>query len=195
MLAPSLCVKTAYHKLAKNLVCNLLLHVLLSKQETRSNMDEKTFEEYAELMEVYLPLARKAYGSRATKSPQHTASRRYTELLVEFYSKGGSLLKLAERLGVTYAGIRRRILTDEIPAAPKGKKSRSTAEEVTQAAVRVKYAQATEGSTAYHNQIRQEYEVNKISLAKLAKELGLSSANPLYYALNRSRIESKEDIS
>jgi hypothetical protein len=158
-------------------------------------MDENTFEEYASRMEPLLPMAKKAYGSRATKSPQHDASREYTRLLVEFYGKKGSLLDLAKRLDVTYAGIRRRIVSDELPAKPKGKKSRSTPEQVTEAAVRVSWARKVHGSAMYHEQIRHEYEVNKISLTKLAKELGLSSANPLYYALTRSRIHEKEDIS
>jgi hypothetical protein len=157
-------------------------------------MDDTTFEEYAAQMEVLLPLARKAYGSRTTNSPQHEASREYTRLLVEFYGSGGSLIQLANRLDVTYAGVRRRILTDEIPAIPKGKNSKSSPHEVTEAAVRVKLAHLEDGSAAYHDQIRYEYEVNKISLAKLAKELGLSSANPLYYALTRSRVNSKQDV-
>lgn len=157
-------------------------------------MDDATFEEYAAQMEVLLPLARKAYGSRTTNSPQHEASREYTRLLVEFYGNGGSLIQLANRLDVTYAGVRRRILTDEIPAIPKGKNSKSSPHEVTEAAVRVKLAHLEDGSAAYHDQIRYEYEVNKISLAKLAKELGLSSANPLYYALTRSRVNSKQDV-
>jgi hypothetical protein len=156
-------------------------------------MNEEMFEYYATQMEPMLPLAKKAYGSRTTISPQHEASREYTRLLVEFYSKGGSLIQMAHRLDVTYAGIRRRILTDEIPALPKGKNSKSSPHEVTEAAVRVKLAHLEEGSTAYHNQIRHEYEVNKISLAKIAKELGLSSANPLYYALTRSRLNSRQD--
>jgi hypothetical protein len=157
-------------------------------------MDDATFEEYADRMEAVLPLAKKAYGSRTTKSPQHTASRLYTQLLVEFYGKGGSLIKLAARLNVTYAGIRRRILTDEIEAKPKGRNSKSTAHEVTEAAVRIKLAHLENGSAAYHDQIRYEYEVNKISLGKIAKELGLSSANPLYYALTRSRVNNKQDV-
>ena len=157
-------------------------------------MNEETFEYYAIQMEPLLPLARTAYGSRATKSPQHDASREYTRLLVEFYRSGGSLIKLAARLKVTYAGIRRRILTDEIEAKPKGKNSMSNDLEIQQAATRVRFAHTTGGSEGYHEQIRYEYEVNKISLAKLAKNLGLSSANPHYYALNRSRINSKSDI-
>ena len=117
-------------------------------------MDDTTFEEYAAQMEVLLPLARKAYGSRTTNSPQHEASREYTRLLVEFYGSGGSLIQLANRLDVTYAGVRRRILTDEIPAIPKGKNSKSSPHEVTEAAVRVKLAHLEDGSAAYHDQIR-----------------------------------------
>jgi hypothetical protein len=38
---------------------------------------------------------------------------------------------------------------------------------------------------AYHDQLAEEYR-NGISLSNLAKEMGLSSAAPLYYGVQRS---------
>lgn len=154
-------------------------------------MKDELIKEYSPRLAELLPLARKAYGSRDTVSPQHDASREYTKLLVEFYHKGGSLLQMAETLGVTYAGIRRRVITAEIPASTKKTRSKASPDAVIAAARRV--AEARHGGTEeYHNQIRYEYESNGISLTKLAKELGLSSANPLYYAVARTKIRETE---
>lgn len=154
-------------------------------------MKDELLDEYAPQLAALLPLARKAYGSRNTKSPQHDASREYTRLLVEFYSKGGSLLQLAKELGVTYAGIRRRVMTDQVPPAEKNKRSSATPEDVMFAVAKIKDAKAL-GTEEYHREIVTQYEVNGISLAKIAKGLGLSSANPLYYAISRSRVKILE---
>lgn len=154
-------------------------------------MKDELLEEYGPRMAELLPLARKAYGSRDTISPQHDASREYTRLAVEFYAKGGSLLSLSKHLGVTYAGLRRRVITDEVPVSKTRHRSKATPQEVADAVERVKMARAS-SSDYYHQQLRHEYEVNKISLAKIAKGLGLSSANPLYYAVNRNRISENE---
>lgn len=157
-------------------------------------MKDELLNEYAELMEPLLPLAKKAYGSRATASPQHDASREYTRLLVEFYSKGGSLLQLAEQLKVTYAGIRRRIITAEIPAQPKGKTSKATDSMIAIRAEDLKTIQATGDTEKYHEAIYHIYEVEKISLAKIAKAMGLSSANPLYYAVAKIKILKNQEV-
>jgi hypothetical protein len=160
----------------------------------RRTMKDELLNEYAELMTPLLPLAKKAYGSRATASPQHDASREYTRLLVEFYSKGGSLLQLAEHLSVTYAGIRRRIITAEIPAMPKGKSSKATGDMITRRAETLKAIQATGDTERYHEAIYHMYAVENISLAKIAKAMGLSSANPLYYAVAKIKILKNQDV-
>jgi hypothetical protein len=150
-------------------------------------MNEEMTKEYADQLAALLPLARVAYGSRSTKSPQHDASREYTRVLLEFYSKGGSLLKMASILNVTYAGMRRRIITDQV--APHSKvHSKATPDQVLEAVANIKNAKL-EGVDEYHEAIRREYEDNKVSLAKIAKGLGLSSANPLYYAVSRAKLK------
>jgi hypothetical protein len=159
-------------------------------------MKDKLTQEYAAYIAPHLELAKKAYGSRATKSPQHDASREYTRLLVEFYSKGGSLLQLAKELNVTYAGIRRRVLTAEIPAKSKGTNSKSTEAEISDAAYRIKFARGfadIEGdSTGYHEIVLHIYETEKVSLNKIAKVLGMSSANPLYYAVSKAKLRREQ---
>jgi hypothetical protein len=52
------------------------------------------------------------------------------------------------------------------------------------AALRVNKAKSQDVD-AYHDQLAQEYKAG-ISLSNLAKELGLSSAAPLYYGVQRS---------
>ena len=157
-------------------------------------MKDELLNEYVDQMVELLPLAKRAYGSRATQSPQHDASREYTRLLVEFYSKGGSLLQLASKLGVTYAGIRRRILTAEIPAQPKGKSSRATDSMIANRAEILKKIQASGDTEKYHEAIYQMYEVENVSLAKIAKAMGLSSANPLYYAVAKVKLLKNQEV-
>jgi hypothetical protein len=154
-------------------------------------MKDELLEEYAPQLAELLPLARKAYGSRDTISPQHDASREYTRLTVEFYTKGGSLLELSKKLGVTYAGLRRRVITNEVPTNVTRRRSKATPEQVVDATNRIKVAKAA-GTEMYHKQIRLEYEVGGVSLAKIAKGLGLSSANPLYYAVARDKLRETE---
>lgn len=158
-------------------------------------MSEELLNEYEAKIVPVLDLAKKAYGSRGTKSPQHDASRKYTQYLVEYYSKGGSLLKISKRLGVTYAGVRRRIVTDQMPPESKRRHSSSTPIQIFEAAARVLDAKSNLGTMGYHDALRYEYEINGVSLTKLAKELGLSSANPLYYGVSRSKLREFEEIS
>lgn len=147
-------------------------------------------EDYARRIEPLLPLAKKAYGSRDTDSPQHDASREYTRLLVEYYEKGGSLLAMAERLEVTYAGLRRRVTTADLTPSSKRPRKRFP-DEVYTAAVEEILAAKAEGSHLYHLALKKHYDAG-LSLAKIAQKMGLSSANPLYYAVNRVRIEEED---
>ena len=151
-------------------------------------MKDELVEHYAPLLKDLLPLARKAYGSRNTVSPQHDASREYTRLLVEYYNKGGSLIAIAEAVGVTYAGVRRRVTTANIAPSSKRVRSRATQEDVLAAVERIKQAKLL-GVDEYHEALRKEYEDNAISLTKIAKGLGLSSANPLYSGVARTKIK------
>jgi hypothetical protein len=155
----------------------------------REKMKDELVEQYAPLLRELLPLARKAYGSRSTKSVQHDASREYTRLLVEYYNKGGSLIAISQAVGVTYAGVRRRVTTVDIKPSSKRIRSRATEADITSAVERIKEARL-KGVTEYHEALRKEYEDNGISLTKIAKGLGLSSANPLYYGVARTKIKS-----
>jgi AraC-like DNA-binding protein len=152
------------------------------------NMKDELVEHYAPLLKELLPLARKAYGSRSTVSPQHDASREYTRLLVEYYNKGGSLIAIAQVVGVTYAGVRRRVTTSDITPSSKRNRSRATETDVALAVERIKQAKL-HGVDEYHEALRREYEDNGISLTKIAKAMGLSSSNPLYYGVARTKIK------
>lgn len=154
-----------------------------------TTLNDKLVEEYAPQLKELLPLARRAYGSRNTKSPQHDASREYTRLLVEYYEKGGSLIDIAEAVGVTYAGVRRRVTTVNIAPTEKRIRSKATPEDVASAVARIKAIKESGSVDEYHEALRREYEDNGISLAKIAKGLGLSSANPLYYGVARTKIK------
>jgi hypothetical protein len=63
-------------------------------------------------------------------------------------------------------------------------KNRATHQENIDAADRVKTAKSI-GVDQYHDQLAQEYR-NGVSLSVLARELGLSSAAPLYYGVQSS---------
>jgi hypothetical protein len=146
--------------------------------------DNDRLERYAVLIEPLLPLAKRAYGSRDTVSPQHDASREYTRLLVEFYNDGqGSLLDMAKRLNVTYAGLRRRVTTVDVePSSHRSR--RKFPEDVYDAAVK-QILEAKEQSTdEYHLMLYNQYEAG-LSMSKIASKMGLSSANPLYYGINK----------
>jgi transposase len=150
--------------------------------------NKQLVEEYAPLLKELLPLARQAYGSRNTKSPQHDASREYTRLLVEYYNRGGSLISIAKAVGVTYAGVRRRVTTISVEPATKRVRSKATPEQIAEAVERIKIAKE-KSVEDYHEALRHEYEDNGISLTKIAKALGLSSSNPLYYGVARTKIK------
>lgn len=149
-------------------------------------MTNELIEEYKSKIEPILPAAKKANGSRKKVTPEHDASRQYTQLLIEFHNKGGSLPQLANALGVAYSGVRRRVVMSTVSVEQIKPKVRGsiTTEDMNDAVQRVKQARA-EGMTEYHDQLALEYK-NGIPLAVLARMLGLSGAAPLYYGVQRS---------
>ena len=139
--------------------------------------------QYTKKIQPIVEDAKKAYGARTQSTPAHRASRLYTNLLVEYYEKGGSISLLAESLGVTYAGIRRRITTakTQIPAVARRK---GLTEEAIEASLeRIKSAR-NKGPAKYHAQLAKERE-NGIPLSAIAKGLGISNPAPLYYGVQR----------
>lgn len=149
-------------------------------------MNMELVQEYKNKIEPILPAAKRANGSRKKVTPEHDASRQYTELLVEYRDKGGSLPKLAESLGVAYSGVRRRVVMSNVSVEnlkPVTKVS-VNAEDIRYAVQRVTQAKS-EGMHEYHDQLAVEY-MNGIPLATLAKAIGLSGAAPLYYGVQRS---------
>jgi hypothetical protein len=153
------------------------------KLEKKDIMNELLVE-YTEKITPILPLAKKAYGSRNQNSPEHTASRTYTELLVEYQEKGGSLPQLAVALKVAYPGLRRRVVMKDVSVSSIKPKTRATKQQNLDAAQRVKEAKEI-GIDQYHDQLADEYR-SGVSLSILARELGLSSAAPLYYGVQSS---------
>jgi ribosome-binding protein aMBF1 (putative translation factor) len=107
---------------------------------------------------------------------------------VEYYNQGGSLIAIAQAVGVTYAGVRRRVTTAEISPATKRSRSKATPEQLAEAVERIKIAKE-QSVEDYHEALRHEYEDNGISLTKIAKALGLSSSNPLYYGVARTKMK------
>jgi hypothetical protein len=157
-------------------------------QGIKNMKDTQLVEKYAPALLELLPLARKAYGSRNTASPQHDASREYTRLLVEYYNVGGSLIDISKAVGVTYAGVRRRVTTADILPTKRRVRSKATPEQVEEAAKRILEIKNNGSVEEYHEALRHEYEDNGISLNKIAKAIGLSSSNPLYYGVARTKM-------
>jgi lambda repressor-like predicted transcriptional regulator len=151
---------------------------------------EEITEKYAAKIAPHLDLAKRAYGLRGQATPAHVASAKYTDLVKEYYAKGGSLVALASRLGVAYSGLRRRVFTSAIP--PVARKNRSRASEETIAKAIESILKAREVSTEdYHQELHKAYHAG-ISLATVSKALGLSSSAPLYYAVQRHETRLQE---
>jgi len=150
-------------------------------------------QEYAALVAPLLPLAVRAYGSRDTVSPQHDASREYTRLLCEYYAKRGSLLDMAAALGVTYAGLRRRVTTASLKPS-SGRARTKYPQEVYDAALAEIIVAKLTSTEEYHLALHKYFEAG-LSMAKVADMLGLSSANPIYYSINRVRLEQSGELS
>ena len=141
-------------------------------------------EEYKTQIEPLLPLAKKAYGSRMQNTPAHEASREYTRLLTEFYNRGGSLPALASALNVAYAGVRRRVVMQDVAVSSIKPRVKPKTEGIEDSIARIKAAKP--GTVdEYHDAITREYEAG-VSLAAIARGMGLSSAAPIYYGVQRS---------
>jgi hypothetical protein len=147
-------------------------------------MKNELIEDYAQRIQPILEIAKKAYGSRSQDTPEHKASREYTRLLAEFQNLGGSLPLLAKRLNVQYSGVRRRVVMNNVSVSAVKPKIRLKGDAIIESVVRVRSAKE-KGTDEYHDQLADEYRLG-ISLANLAKELGLSSAAPLYYGVQKS---------
>lgn len=142
--------------------------------------------EYAEKIRPLLSAAQKAYGSRNQTTPAHEASRKYTELLVEYVKKGGSLIDISHELGVSYAGVRRRVMTASLPAMDSRatKKKTLTQQDIDAAIERIAEAKKL-GARRYHAQLATEYYDNGVPLSTIARGLGIKNAGPLYYGVQR----------
>lgn len=147
-------------------------------------MDNALVTQYANVIRPLLPLAKKAYGAKTQDTPAHQASRKYTELLTEFYNRGGSLPALAKELGVAYAGVRRRVIMQNVSVSHIKPKKKPKTEGIEDSVARIKEAKAGTADE-YHSAIAKEYE-DGVSLAAIARQMGLSSAAPLYYGVQRT---------
>jgi len=147
-------------------------------------MSTDLISEYKSRIEPLLPLAKKAYGSRSQETPAHQASREYTRLLIEFYNRGGSLSALADSLDVAYAGVRRRVVMNDVVVSKVKPRMKPKTEGIEDSVSRIKAAKPGPVDQ-YHDAIAKEYE-NGVSLAAIARVMGLSSAAPLYYGVQRS---------
>lgn len=157
---------------------------------TTKDQKKELLTTYFSAIAAHKYLATQAFGSRATESAEHDASREYTRLLTEYAKKGGSLLKMAEALGVTYPSLRRRVMTSVIEPLPRSKRSKATTEQYAEAVKQIEIAK-TYGVEEYHDTIYSLYK-SGIALNRLATELGLKSAYPLYYGLNKARMRAGE---
>lgn len=140
---------------------------------------------YAARIRPLLPLATQAYGRRDTISPAHDASREYTKILCEYVAEGGSLPKLADSLGVAYAGLRRRVTNAQLPPVPRVERKRYSDEEYTHVTEELTRLRAS-GTDQYHDRLL-ELQENGYSFTRITRELGLKSGYPLYYGADRAR--------
>ena len=153
-----------------------------------------TKTEKVELLHKYLPQlkelkpqAEQAFGSRDTESKAHDASRNYTQLLKEYAQEGGSLLMMAEALEVTYPALRRRVMTADIKALGRRRRSSATAEQYAFAVGVLTPLREAQGSAdAYHDALLRFYNEG-LSMKQLALALGLKAEYPLYYGLTKAR--------
>lgn len=148
----------------------------------RGEQGQQLLDAYTKKLEPLVEDAKRAYGARTQNTPRHRASRQYTRLVREYYERGGSLQLLAERLGVTYAGLRRRVTTADATIPVRPRRRSLTPEQLAESVSRVSDAR-TRSTDRYHAQVAKEWS-SGVPLAALARGLGISGAGPLYYALS-----------
>jgi hypothetical protein len=130
-----------------------------------------------------MPLAKKAYGLRGQDTPEHRASAKYTDLVKEFFNKGGSLMELSKKIGVHYSGLRRRVYMSETPPVSRKTRSKASSEQTEAAVATVKKAKDI-SFEKYHAALYKAYN-DGVSLAAIAKGLNIKSSAPLYYGVQK----------
>lgn len=135
---------------------------------------------YARKIRPLLPEAQRAYGSRDQDTPYHQASREYSRLLVEYTKDGGSLISLAEELGVSYAGLRRRVQTFDLPVNDFTANPEADVDAHISTIETAKRANAAE----YHEALYNAYK-DGVSLSEIARQLDITNSYPLYYGIQR----------
>jgi len=143
-------------------------------------------DEYYALLAPLAHDAGLAVGSRATDTDVHDSSRKFTTILTEYATKGGSLNMMADSLNLTYSALRRRVMTSELTPLPRSTKSTAPLY-MYEAASLMLASERQKGSKQYHVAIKRCYD-SGLSLNKLARYVGLTSAYPLYYGLNKARL-------
>lgn len=145
---------------------------------------EQLIERYLPELKLLKGQAQKACGSRYTSTPTHNASRRYTELLVEYAEQGGSLLKLADALGTSYSSLHRRVKNSVNKPQPRKPATQVSETEHRKKAEHLNVMSVLGTQEEYYREIKRAYD-DGYSMNKLAGYMNHSSAFPLYYALNR----------
>ena len=147
--------------------------------------------QYVQFLAPLKDAAEQAYGARDTDSSAHEASRIYTSYLKEYADKGGSLIYMAKALDVTYPALRRRVMTAELKPLDRHHRSKSTVEQYAFAVATLTPLREGAGTTEeYHDALLETYNKG-LSINRLAKELGLKSAYPLYYGINKARMRQE----
>jgi len=142
--------------------------------------DTDIVKAYARKIRPLLPEAQRAYGARNQDTPYHQASREYSRLLVEYTKDGGSLISLAEELGVSYAGLRRRVQTFDLPVND----FTANPEADVDAHIATIESAKEEGASQYHEALYNAYK-DGVSLSEIARQLDITNSYPLYYGVQR----------
>ena len=139
--------------------------------------------EYANKIRPLLGSAKKAYGARNQSTPAHHASREYTRLLVEYDTKGGSITALCAALNVSYAGVRRRIYTYDLPVS-NYKMYQNPNVDVDAHIALISTAKSGSSVDAYYEALYDAY-VDGVALSEIAKQLEITNPYPLYYGVQK----------
>lgn len=156
---------------------------------TRKEEKQLILNKFIDRAQALAPLAKEAFGSRATDSYAHDISREFTFLLVQYVGDGGSLQMMADALGMSYPALQRRVKTYKVVPLNRSTRSKAPVYEYTRASEHLNKLKKI-STFAYHEAIKEEYD-RGLSMNKLAKYMGLKSAYPLYYGLNNARMRQQ----